>query len=84
MLKFLPSTIAAASVLLAQRTLRAVEWSSKMERYTQYSEAALAPCVGAMSLVLSRAEAASLQAVRKKYSGTKYDDVASIPFVPRA
>ena len=80
MLKFLPSTIAASAVLLALRVLRSSEWTPKMEKHTLYTEAALAPCVAAMSLILSRAETASLQAVRKKYTGAKFDDVASIPF----
>lgn len=77
MLKYMPSTIAASCVCLALQTNNQESWNSTLERYTEYSQDKLSKCMDDIrSTILSKA---SLVAVKKKYSSSKFHRVALIP-----
>ena len=77
MLKYKPSTIAAACVSLALKANNQPHWTPTLKSYTNYAQADLEPCMKEIrSMILSRG---SLQAVKKKYSSSKFSRVAQIP-----
>ena len=77
MLKYVPSTVAASCVCLALKTNNQECWNSTLERYTEYSLEKLEQCMSDIrKMVLSKA---SLTAVKKKYSSSKFHRVALIP-----
>jgi len=77
MLKYLPSTIAASCVSLALKVNNQPTWNSTLTRYTEYTESKLVVCRDEVKrLVLS---SGSLQAVKKKYSSSKFVRVALVP-----
>ena len=80
MIKYLPSMVAASAVYLAMRIMNCGSWTPTMHRYTQYSEAALSNCSSDLfGLVKTARGNPQLQAVKKKYSSTKFHEVAKIP-----
>lgn len=79
MLQFLPSMVAAAAVNMAMRSLDHGQWNSTLEYYTGYSEEQLFPCIQTMEGIIEHAPNASLKAVFKKWSSTKFGAVARIP-----
>ena len=72
MLRYKPSMIAAAGVLLAMvahpSTTNAVAWNALLEKHTTFSANDLAECVREMRNIVAEAEQRSLLAVRKKYN----------------
>jgi len=79
MLKFLPSKIAASALLLAnQAEEHGEEWDDVLERISQYKEEDLWECCDELTEVIADGESSYLQAVRKKYSSSKYMCVSSI------
>jgi len=77
MLKYLPSTIAASCVSLALKVNNQPAWSPTLVRYTDYTESKIIVCRDEVKrLILS---SGSLQAVKKKYSSSKYLRVALVP-----
>lgn len=80
MLKFLPSEIAASSVLIARKTLKRHSWSPTLVKYTNYDERDLAACVEEMQMTFSRASNQP-QAVSRKYSSSKFGGVARMDLV---
>jgi hypothetical protein len=81
MLKFLPSTIAAASVLVARKTLKRHPWSPTLVKYTNYDECDLQACVDEMNGAISLSATQQQQAVYRKYSSSKFGTVAKLPLV---
>ena len=80
MLKYLPSTVAASAVYIAQRAMGASPaWTPALIRHTNYTEATIQPCVNDMLEVLEKGKKSSLQAVRKKYTSGKFLEVALMP-----
>eukprot|EP00742_Colponemidia_sp_Colp-10_P002502 GILJ01002666.1.p1 GENE.GILJ01002666.1~~GILJ01002666.1.p1 ORF type:complete len:408 (-),score=84.02 GILJ01002666.1:227-1450(-) len=79
MLKYPPSTMAAAALYLALKVLKKVAWTRGFEKHSQYTESAIRPCAKDLCFLLQNAEKSSLQAVRKKYSLAKHLEVAKIP-----
>jgi len=77
MVKYLPSTIAASSVLVARKSLRRHPWSPTLLAYTGYDEDDLAECIQDMQIVLSAPS--QQQAVVRKYSNSKFGSVAKLP-----
>lgn len=81
MVKYSPSHLAAAAVLLSNKLLkRRPSWSSANVKQTCFSEQALRECAKEMCGLLEHAEHNSLQAVRKKFSQPKYNSVAKRSF----
>ena len=68
MLKYLPSTIAAAATYLSLKTMGQTPWTPELLQHACYTEAAILPCVRELHELHKNATANSLQAVRKKYT----------------
>ena len=79
MLKFLPSTIAAACTYLALKTMGQTPWTSELQTHASYTEQAILPCVREVNALHKNASANNLQAVRKKYAQEKHGSVSGIP-----
>lgn len=81
--KFTASQIAAGSVYLARiMTERLPRWSPTLEHYTTYAESEVVIVAREMNDFLkSSTKGASLKAAKKKYSSSKYGQVAEISLV---
>jgi cyclin B len=75
LLHYLPSQLAAASVLIARRCVGRNSWSPTLLKYAEYCEEDILPVARA---VLAETSSASqeLRAVNKKYSSSRYGGVA--------
>lgn len=84
MLKFKPSELAAGAFLVAQHVLMPDKhWNSTLTHYTGYSrDMALVPAKAICELVI-RAEKSKHQAVRNKYSSSKFMSVSSLDELER-
>jgi cyclin B len=79
MLKYQPSYLASAAVLLANKIMRVSEpWPQTLTRHTRHPEADLKACAKEMCALLQGAEKSSLQALRKKFSSEKLGSVAKL------
>jgi len=76
LLRYLPSELAAASVLLARRVVGRNSWSPTLLKYAQYREEDIVPIARAI-LAEKNAVSAELKAVTKKYTLNRYGAVAS-------
>lgn len=78
MLKFTYSEIAAAAVLVARRALKKSDaFPYALQRHSGYRQSQLRPCVQALERLQGKASGASLAAVFKKYSSSKFLEVAT-------
>jgi cyclin B len=77
LLRFLPSEIAAAAVLIARTTLKRHPWSPTLVKYTHYDEPDLAACINEMRNTITN-PTNQQQAVHRKYSSTKFGAVAKM------
>lgn len=75
-LKYKTSTLAAACVFVAMKTLTANPWNATMQYYTQHSDTDLQQCVRELKEILKAAPTANLTAVHKKWSTAKYGETA--------
>lgn len=77
LLRYLPSQLAAASVLIARRTVGRRNWSPTLDRHARYGEIDVLPAARA---VLSEQSSIpdELRAVRNKYRSARYGSVANI------
>jgi hypothetical protein len=77
LLRYLPSQLAAASVLIARKAAGRNCWNTTLDRYARYSEDDILPIARAIlseqSLVPTE-----LRAVRNKYRSTRFGSVANI------
>lgn len=81
MVKYSPSHLAAASILLSNKLLRIHPcWSSALAKHTPFTEQMLRECAKEICGLLEHAEQNQLQAVRKKFSQPKYRAVAKLSF----
>jgi len=79
MLVYLPSTVAAASIFLANKVMNTKEpWSQVMQRYTTYQIGNFERCAKDLLELVLDSPSMKNQAVKKKYSSTKYSEVAKI------
>jgi len=82
-LRYEPSRVAAASILLANELLgRSPVWPKNMAAATRHSALSLADIVGELRALLEASPASSLQAAHKKYSKDQHLAVATA--FPRA
>ncbi len=77
LLRYLPSQLAAAAVLIARRAVGRRNWSPTLDKYARYSEIDVLPAARA---VLSEQSSIpdELRAVRNKYRSARYGAVANI------
>jgi len=78
LLRYLPSQLAAAAVLIARKSVGRNIWSPTLLKYSSYCEEDIIPVAKA---VLSEKTSASqeLSAINKKYSDERYGFIASTP-----
>jgi cyclin B len=81
MIKYVPSHLAAASILLSNKLLRRPSWMPANVRQTKMTESMLKECAKEMCILLELAEQSQLQAIRKKYSQLKHHSVAKLNFM---
>lgn len=79
LLKYLPSQIAATTVLIARISMKRHHWSPTLLKYTTWDEADLAPCMEDFKTILSMPNNQQQNAVYRKYSSTKFGSVAKMP-----
>jgi cyclin B len=81
-LRFNTSLVAAASVYLSRAmTGKYPLWTGTLQHYTTYPEEVVRDCAIEMNEFVKKSHQSSLKAIRKKYSLTKYGQVAEIPLV---
>jgi len=82
MIKYPPSHVAAAAVLLCNKLCRWNPcWSLDMEVHTCCDESSLMECMIDMFKIIKKAEKEPLQAVRRKFETKKYQNVSRYQFV---
>lgn len=77
-LKYLPSTIAACSVVLALHTLGLQSWNPTLCHYTGFQLLDLQPCLHSLHRTFSHASKHPQQAIREKYKSARFHGVANI------
>jgi len=81
MIKYRPSHMAAAAVLLSNKLLkRQPAWPAVLASHSCYNEQQVRTCAKELCALLEAAPSASLQAVRKKFSHPKFQSVAKLSF----
>jgi len=79
MLKYSPSLLASAALYLAMKMAKLENpWSSLLTEQTSYKESEIRSCAKDLFLLFSNAKSSSTQAVRKKFSHSKFGEVAKI------
>jgi cyclin B len=81
MIKYTPSHLAAAAILLSNKLLRRPSWTPAAIRHTKMTEPMLKICAKEICVLLEFAEQNPLQAVRKKFSQLKHHTVAKLNFL---
>ncbi len=88
MLKYAPSMLAASSLLLALRIIKAEqdmeiddEWNSLLVKHTQYVESDLVSCMEDIKEAIRKCHERNLKAVAKKYSSDDMMCVSSLVHV---
>ena len=77
LLHYYPSQLAAASVYIARSLLGKKPWTSKLKNFTMYHEDEIVTVARAV-LTAKKTNSKEIQAVTKKYSGSKYGNVANM------
>jgi cyclin A len=78
-ISYIPSMVATCAVVLALHSVNANSWSPTIEHYSGFQPHELRACLAEMFQVYRNAEFNNLQAVREKYSHTRYMRVALAP-----
>lgn len=76
LLKYLPSQLAAAAVMISRKCVRRNAWSPTLLKYADYSEEEIDPIATAL-LHEAKLTPPSLRAVHNKYSSRRYGHVAN-------
>lgn len=82
LLKYLPSELACAAVLIARTMVGRNAWSPTLLQYAKYREEDILPVARDVVAEHSASSSMELVAVTKKYSSSRYGSVADIP-LPR-
>ncbi|KAL7469714.1 hypothetical protein ACHAXS_009967 [Conticribra weissflogii] len=82
LLKYLPSELASAAVLIARMTVGRNAWSPTLLEYAKYREEDILPVARDIMAEHSASSSMELVAVVKKYSNSRYGSVADTP-LPR-
>lgn len=81
LLKYSPSEIAAAALILSTKCLKRVNaWNKEMERTTNYTDEYLLPIVEDVKSFIVEVNPKFLTTLKYKFSKADYMEVASIPF----
>lgn len=77
-LQFLPSMLAASSIVVARDALELKTWTPELEDATCYTHKHLQPCIDFLQTTYSSAPSLQQQAIQEKYKTSKYQHVALI------
>lgn len=82
LLKYNPSELAAASLILSARSIKKVSniWNKEMEKATDYSEQQLNPVVEDVKSFILEVNPKFLTTLKYKFSKVEYKEVANLPF----
>lgn len=80
MLKYLPSMIASAAMFITLKVNKKEAWPDVLSRNTKHEESAVKACAKDMLTMLQGAENSQLQAVKRKFSNSKYNEVSKMNF----
>jgi cyclin B len=85
--KYQPSVITAAAVMLAKKYMpngdgsgADASWSSSLMHYTRYAEDTVLPCARELNAAITTLSGAKLEALKKKFAQPKHLEVAPIAF----
>jgi len=79
MLRYAPSHLAAAAMLLSNKLLRRQPaWTPAMVKHTKMTEQMLKGCAREMRVIFEETPQSPLQALRKKFSLPRYHEVAKL------
>jgi len=78
MLKYTPSKLACSAIYLVNKIEKRSRWPDFMVRTTKYKETQLRATAKDLYFLLQNVEKSSLQAVRRKFSSTKFLQVSNI------
>jgi len=78
LLHYLPSQLAAAAVLIARRCVGRNSWSPTLLKYANYCEEDILPVARAVLAEKASVSSEELRAVNKKYSSSRYGEVATM------
>ena len=79
MCSFLPSTTAATCIWIARKTIqRQSSWSPTLLKYTKLDEVDMESCADAMKVFLDNPSSKEQEAVKRKYSSSRYGSVAKL------
>lgn len=78
MLRYSQSNIASSAIYLVKKIKKHDGWNNVLIRNTKYNESEVRQCAKELCLILQNIEKSNLQAVRKKFSSTKFLEVAKI------
>lgn len=76
MLKYKHSLIAAGSVFLVNKIFKKHGWTGTLEYHTGYTEAEVKPCAKDLYFAMQNSEKATLHAIKRKFSSTKFLEVS--------
>jgi hypothetical protein len=80
-LQYNPSEIAAASLMLASKSIKKVNvWNKEMERACNYTEEHLLPIMEDVKGFVLEVNPKFLTTLKYKFSKQEYKEVASLPF----
>lgn len=79
MLEYVPSLQAASALYLSIRIYGAGDWSPTLQHYSTYSESQIMPCVRKMAKLVTAMASSKQQAIRNKYSSSKFLRIAKEP-----
>ncbi|CAN2388868.1 cellular response to cocaine, partial [Pristimantis euphronides] len=77
-LRYLPSVIAAAALIIANYTINEETWPDSLAKFTGYTLESLKPCVLDLHKAYHSAATHQQQAVREKYKNSKHHAVSTI------
>ena len=76
--KYSPSVLACSAIYLANKLTKRELWSKDLFRNTKYDENDLKSCAKELLILFQNAPKSSLKAVNRKFSTTKYFEVAKL------
>jgi cyclin B len=80
LLHYLPSQLAAAAVFISRRVAGRNGWSPTLLNYSFYCEEEIIPVAKAILQAKNASQSTELKAVTKKYSSSRYGQVAGTDF----
>lgn len=78
MLKYIPSNLACSAIYLVNKINKKEGWSDLMVKQAKYNEGQVRPCAKDLCLLLQNSGKNNLTSLKRKFSSTKFLEVAKI------